>query len=324
MLTPCHLALLLTSLAACNDPTAAEARSPPAGVQGSAGVPASPLAPPAPPPPAPAPTPPPTVSVERARAVLFGGGGPACADARCLVAARYPDAPDALALYDEFGDVPGVEAAFVMDGGFRGAISIVPEWPVGRYAPKLAWVLAAQREIAAFDEALRARGAPGYRHGAVVWRFLRSKGRTTPSAYASGWEVGFNVVGSLLKTREGVRDTVFHELFHLHDEAHGNWSRRALGPLVDALIARCGTDVECLRPYAPGGTRVRGGTWYAFQPNNGDVAHEYAAELATRFYREWRTPPAVPFKCAAPENMRVWQEFSAEFFGGVDPVGACP
>ena len=75
---------------------------------------------------------------------------------------------------------------------------------------------------------------------------------------------------------------------------------------------------------------VRGGTYYAFQPDNGDSVHEYAAELALRYYREHRAVlgatrlARAPFKCGPEENRRAWAAIAAEFFGGVDLVPACP
>ena len=74
---------------------------------------------------------------------------------------------------------------------------------------------------------------------------------------------------------------------------------------------------------------VRGGTYYAFQPNNGDAVHEYAAELALRYYRENRASMREEalkkpgFKCGPPENLRAWSALSAEFFGGVDRTPTC-
>jgi hypothetical protein len=304
------------------------------------GCPADPPAPAPAPIPAPAPAPaaapaPPRVSDERAVQALFPEGPPAGCDGpgriRCLIAARYAGHPDeqrsALALYDELGDVAGLEVAHDLDGGFRGLIHLVPELPVGRYAEHLGWVLAAQRRIRATLEAL----GPGarYRHAALVWRFTRSVGRTTPSAYASGWEVGYNVVGSLLHSEDGVRTTVIHEVFHLDDEDHGWWSRRVLGPRVDAIDARCHNATACLAPYAPTSTRVRGGTYYAFQHDNGDLAVEYAAELATRYFEEqWaaihgQVYPGGWFACGPPENRTAMEALSAEFFGGADRTPPC-
>src|SRR5262249_43561194 len=153
---------------------------------------------------------------------------------------------------DEMGDVAGSERELDMDGGYRGAIHIVPAVPVGADLQHLRWVVAAQRDFAGFTAALEQRaGRPlPYRHRALVWRFFRSVKKRTPSAFAEGWEVAYNLVGSLNRSAEGVRDTLFHEIFHLNDFAHGTWSRRALGGLVDGILARCGARPACLAPYA--------------------------------------------------------------------------
>ena len=74
---------------------------------------------------------------------------------------------------------------------------------------------------------------------------------------------------------------------------------------------------------------VRGGTYYAFQPNNGDAVHEYAAELALRYYRDNRVSmrgealKKPGFKCGPPGNQRAWAALSGEFFGGVDRTPSC-
>jgi hypothetical protein len=74
--------------------------------------------------------------------------------------------------------------------------------------------------------------------------------------------------------------------------------------------------------------QVRGGTYYAFQENNGDAVHEYAAELALRYYREQRAvlrgePTGKRFKCGPPENAQAWGLVAAEFFRGEDRTGPC-
>lgn len=72
---------------------------------------------------------------------------------------------------------------------------------------------------------------------------------------------------------------------------------------------------------------MRSGTYYAFQP--GDDAHEYAAEVALRWYREQRAvlrnePRVRPsFKCGPPENRGAWDAIGVEFFGGIDLVPPC-
>jgi hypothetical protein len=233
-------------------------------------------------------------------------------------------------LYETSGSVAGVQVEQDMDGGFRGKIHLVPEVPQGRYRRHLAWVAAATGDFVAFFGALSAPAPVRYRVRPLAFRFFRSVGRTTPSAYAGGWDVSYNVSGSLHGSADAVRETLFHEVFHLNDAAHDDWSARRLRAIFDAIVGRCGTQAACLRPYAPGDTMVRGGTYYAFQPDNGDSVHEYAAELAVRWYREQRAMqrreklgrPA--FKCGPEENRRAWEAIVAEFFGGADAVPACP
>jgi hypothetical protein len=291
--------------------------------------------------PEPEPVPEPRVTEVRAERVLFPDGLPQplpCERSqqdyvRCLVALRFEghpgEAEQALALYDELGDVAGLEREQDFEGGFRGTIHLVPALPVGAYRQHLAWVLSAQREIAAFVDGLQAPQPVRFRHRALAWRFTRSVGRATPSAYALDWEVGYNVSGSLLRSEERVRDTLFHELFHLNDQEHGLWSRRVLGEMVDALAARCAGQTDCLARYSPTSLRVKGGTFYAFQPDNGDMAHEYAAELAQRYFEEQRLAAAGQaraggwFACGEPENARAMRALADEFFGGAD-LTSCP
>lgn len=298
---------------------------------------------PSPEPPPEPPPPPPSVGVERAREVLFRGGAPPEHDCPggedpidCLLVARYGDDPEALetarALYAEYGDVAGLEEEYEMDGGFRGMIQIVPERPVGRHRHHLTWVFDAQRDIAAVLEGLAQHTDEplAFRHTALVWLFFRSVGRTTPSMVAWDWEVAYNVSGSLNKSATRVREGIVHEAFHLNDRARGGWSRQEIGYAVDRIVALCGTDVDCLKPYAPGRTKVRGGTYYAFQPDNGDIAREYAAELATRYFVEQRailhgeTPSTPSFKCGPWQNGVAWEALADEFFGGVDLTADCP
>jgi hypothetical protein len=255
---------------------------------------------------------------------------------RCLFAARFEDDKEgfarAVALWEATGNVAGVEVEQDMDGGFRGHIHIVPEVPAGKHRRHLDWVAAASRDFDRFFEGLApAASAPlHYRHRPLAYRFFRSVGRSTPSAYAGEWTVSYNVSGSLHVSAAAVRETLFHEIFHINDAAHDDWSVRVLGPIFDAIVGRCGTAPACLRPYAPGDTMVRGGTYYAFQPDNGQRVHEYAAELAARYYREQRAAQGKErfgrpsFKCGPDENRRAWALLIAEFFGGADLVAACP
>lgn len=218
-----------------------------------------------------------------------------------------------------------------MDGGFRGILHLVPELPVGRNTRHLEFVLAAHDDIERTLDALRSRSSRPitYAHQNIVYRFFRSVGRTTPSAYASGLTVGYNVAGSLHRNALAVRGTLEHEIFHLNDQALGYWSERALADVHGRILARCNGARRCLAPYAPTATVVRGGTYYSFQPGNGSAVVEYGAEIATRFLDEQREmlergrlrSPA--FKCRTPENAEAYARVAEQFFGGVDLTPPC-
>jgi hypothetical protein len=253
---------------------------------------------------------------------------------RCLLRVRFAGddaARDlALGLYDKLGTVTGVGRDHVMDGGWRGDIHIVPELPVGQHRKHLQWVKSAFEDVDAFFAGLDAKRPAGtratYRYRTLALRFIRSVGRTTPSAYAQGWEVTYNVSGSLHASADAVRETLFHEIFHTNDADHRQWSTRALSGIADGILATCGQKTACLAPYAPGTTMVRGGTYYAFQKGNG--VWEYAAELATRYFLEHQAilrgsrHGKAPFKCGPPENAKAWDAIVEEFFG-VDLTGQC-
>jgi hypothetical protein len=203
----------------------------------------------------------------------------------------------------------------------------VPALPVGADRKHLAWVSAAFHDFDGFFAALARKANPRYRWRGLTLRFFRSVGNTTPNAFAQGWTVSYNVNGSIDRSADAARETLFHELFHLNDADHGDWSPRNVASIQEAIEKACGTRTACLAPYAPTGTIVRRGTYYAFQPGND--AHEYAAEVALRWYREQRAvvrgdaPVRPAFKCGPPENRRAWDAIAAEFFGGVDLVPAC-
>lgn len=258
---------------------------------------------------------------------------PACESVDCSIDASY--ASDAKArklaheLFDATGDIAGVGDDQIMDGGYRGKIHLVPQLPVGKYREHLAWVASAMRDIDAFFADVLGDAKPAYRWRALVFKFVRSVGKRTPSASASAWTVMYNVEGSLLTSAPAVKETLFHELFHCNDEDHGDWSSKTLATDYAAIVKKCGTSMRCLAPYAPGDTVVRGGTYYAFQPDNGVTVHEYAAELAVRYFREEsdiRTKGKLArpaFKCGPPENRRAWQALVDEFFAGRDLVPPC-
>ncbi|HEY6172886.1 MAG TPA: hypothetical protein VIX73_00530, partial [Kofleriaceae bacterium] len=236
----------------------------------------------------------------------------------------------ALRLWTESGDLAGVGPDEVMDGGYRGKIHLVPQLPLGRHRQHLAWVAEAMRSIDRFfRDAFPDGDPPRYRWRGLAFRFVRSVDKRTPSAYADGWAVEYNVAGSLLTSAAGVLDTLIHELFHSNDEDHGDWSATHLKADYDAILARCGARTACLAPYAPNTTMVRGGTYYAFQQNNGNAVHEYAAELAVRYFKEQSEMlgagklSAKAFKCGPAENGRAWRALIDEFFAGRDRVPAC-
>ncbi len=290
----------------------------------------------------------PSISVDEAEALLYlsprseadTSAIAACRAAQttaaaitCLLAARY--AKDAAAaaiahdLYATTGDVAGLLPEEDFDGGYRGVIHLVPELPTRALRKHLQWVADAMRDIdalfAGLDDAAR-KATRRYRWRALSFRFYRSLRKPTPAAFAIGWLVSYNVAGKINTSADVVRETLFHEIFHLNDADHGDWSAK-LEPLFSRIVDKCGTARRCLAPYAPGDTTVIGGTYYAFQPGNG--VGEYAAELALRYYREQREMlhaqrlSRAAFKCGPPENAQAWQALVDEFFGGVDLVPAC-
>src|SRR5262245_22593600 len=173
---------------------------------------------------------PPAIELSAARTLLPGGGDD-CGDVACLIERAYRSDPKAralaMALWTDGGHVAGVGAEEIMDGGYRGKIHLVPQLPTGSYRQHLAWVADAMRSIDRFfTDVFAGQPAPRYRWRALAFRFVRSIGKRTPSAYASSWAIEYNVEGSLLTSAAGVRDTLIHELFHVNDEDHGDWSGR--------------------------------------------------------------------------------------------------
>ena len=278
----------------------------------------------------------PMISLCDATTLLAPGARTKCTTTECLIEGAYARDPKAqelaLALFRDSGTIAGVGPEELMDGGYRGKIRLVPQLPLGAYRKHLMWTDGALRSIDTFFAELFANQTttPNYRWRALSLRFVRSIKKRTPSAYAFGWTIAYNVEGSLLTSAPGVLETLFHELFHNNDFAHGDWSAKTLQTDFDAIVAKCGTRAACLTPYAPNKTRVKAtGTYYAFQPNNGNGVHEYAAELAVRYFTEQRQMlrdgklAKSAFKCGPPENARSWQALITEFFAGRDLVPAC-
>lgn len=254
---------------------------------------------------------------------------------RCGLDDLYADAPQsatvARQLFERHGVVAGVERAHTFNGGFRGQIMLVPARPVGPYAQHLVWVSEAHDAIATVLAGIspHARAPIRYDHRGIVYAFTRSVGRTTPSAYARGWRVGYNVDGSLHRDTAAVFSTLVHEIAHLNDEEYGGVLSKALRPVHRRILAACRGDSRCLAPVAPTRLRVRGGTYYAFQPNNGDAVKEYAADLASRYFAEHREilyrgrMSSQPWKCARAENAEAYSLIALVFFGGVDLTPPC-
>lgn len=341
------LALLVGACTSRPQPSHSETRidaAPPLGTHADTDQPAAA-------PPRESPPPAPAATYDEVRRVLFSDRSDSStmdascppslageARIRCLYDRRYEGDAKAAGLahelYARFGIVAGVEQAHVMDGGYRGRIRIEPAVPTGKERKHLEWVVAAMKDFDDFFRRLESAGADGgaprYRFRPITLRFMRSVEKHTPSAYAHDWTVAYNLVGTLMLSEDAIRETMFHEIFHLNDADHGsgdNWSSRALGDVYDAVSKKCGTKTACLAPYSPGDTLVRGGTYYAFQPGNG--VGEYAAELALRYYREQRAAmrglPSTgrAFKCGPPENLRAWDRMKDEFFAGIDITPAC-
>jgi hypothetical protein len=250
---------------------------------------------------------------------------------RCLIALRYEEDQDsrdmALTLYTETGSLAGLLPEETSDDGRGGKVHLMPARPVGRYREHLRWIIDALRDYQRFVKGLSSHGKVAFRDRPLHFRFFYSETGGHPSAFAVNRNVGYNLLGALNVSDATVRDTLFHEIFHLNDAWRGEWGKRALAPIFERITARCGKKVECLRPYSPTDTMM-GGTFYAFSPQGG--VREYAAELGLRYYREHRLLlegkplPITAFKCGAPENQEAWKLLVDELFGGVDLVPACP
>jgi hypothetical protein len=298
----------------------------------------------------------PTLSQAAVTDVLFAADGahpPSC-DTKgeeerieCLIDARFATDPEAARvaqdLFRRTHDVAGLSPAETMEGGWRGTLHLVPALPVGKERKHLEWIADATRDYDAFFEGLTREEPATLRYvwRGLAFRFMRSVGARTPSAYALlvraepgeapvpvVWSIAYNLDGSLNKSADAVRELVFHENFHLNDQDHGDWAVRTLGSTFDSIVARCRTNIACLTPFTPTEMTVRGGTYYAFQPDNGAAVREYAAELALRYYREQRAyllglPHPKRFKCGPKENALSWKLLVEEFFGGIDRTPAC-
>ena len=236
----------------------------------------------------------------------------------------------ALDLFHRTGIIAGAETRRSIDSAHLGDLPIAPALPLGEDKQHLAWLATAFDDIeAVFTEiAPRAPRPIVYRTRPIGIRFYATEKRSYPSAYGEDGIVGYNVRGVLHESADLVRTTTFHEIFHLNDQARGAWTSGPIAKVFARIVEQCGDDHECLTPFAPDGTTVDGGTYYAFDPRTRDP-REYGAELALRWFEEHRAIVRSgrleerPFKCKTKENLAAWTLVVDEFFGSLDLTPSC-
>lgn len=251
---------------------------------------------------------------------------------RCLIALRYADEAEskkpALKLYEETGSLAGLLPEETNEDGKGHKIKLKPARPIGKNKVHLDWILDAMREYARFFREIdKHKKSPIVMQDRPLdFRFFYTEEGGTPSAFAVGRNIGYNLNGTVNVHDEAVRDTLFHEIFHLNDVWQDNFSARMLAPIEGRILATCKGNVKCLSQYAPTDTTMNGKP-YAFI--DGGSGKEYAAELALRYFREQRLmidgkPLPIPaFKCGPAENKEAMQLMIDAFFGGVDLVPGC-
>lgn len=251
---------------------------------------------------------------------------------RCLISLRYADEKEskqlALTLYAETGSLAGLLPEETNQDGKGKKIQLKPARPIGRNKEHLKWIVDAMREYARFLQELSKRQTKPIvmQDRPLDFRFFYTEEGGTPSAFAVGRNIGYNLNGTVNVHEEAVRDTLFHEIFHLNDVWQDNFSARVLAPIEARILATCKGSVKCLEPYAPTDTTMNQKP-YAFI--DGGKGKEYAAELALRYFREQRLmidgkPLPIPaFKCGPPENKEAMALLVDAFFGGVDLVPEC-
>lgn len=248
----------------------------------------------------------------------------------CLVDLRFSADPEALpiarTIFARTGAVLGVESRPSVEGYPGQDVRMEAALPVGDHRRHLTWI---DESFARYDAVLdalaeRAEQPVTFERYPDALVFYRTGQPLYPSAYTLEGVVSYNLDGPLHGSPRDVLETLFHELFHVNDHRRGGWSAKALRPIFDAIVARCGHDHGCYEEYAPHDTVVADGTFYAFDARTRDVK-EYAAELALRYFveheallfpEEGKEKPA--FKCKNETNARAWKLLADEFFGGVD------
>lgn len=249
---------------------------------------------------------------------------------RCLVELRYEDdaASKALALtlLAETGSLAGLLPEETTEDAQGNKVRLLPARPIGDNREHLTWIVAAMRDYKRFIDGLSAIAPVQFSYEPVDFRFFYSEKGQMPSAFASKRNIGYNLYGAVNVAEEAVRVTLFHEIVHLNDAWHGEWSTSSLAATFTTIVARCGARASCLAPYAPTDTMLAG-TYYAFAPKSN--VREYTAEVALRYYIEHRLlldkKPLLkpPFKCGPEENREAYRLVAAEFFGSID-LTTCP
>lgn len=254
--------------------------------------------------------------------------------AECAIDTLYGDDSESLTLahelFQQLGTLPGTGYVPAIDAGYLGELTTRAALPKGQYRHHLQWLVNGLRTIESVIAAVNSTTPEPimFRTRPHAFVFYKTDVPSYPSAYAMENLVGYNLEGPLHESEEKVMSTLFHEIFHLNDAGHGDWSDRALSALFSTILETCADDDACLAPFAPDDTKVPGGTYYPFDPRTAAV-REYAAEIGERWFLEHRTivergeQPEQAFKCATPINAEAWSQIVSEFFGGVDLVAEC-
>lgn len=253
--------------------------------------------------------------------------------ADCLLRLRFDADPEALRLARSLrrADVlVGVAGRSTIEGYKGQQVELVPALPLGDERHHLAWLRASLASFDGFVDAIAARAQKPvtFTTHPKAFLFFRTRQPSYPSAFFENDAIAYNLDGPLHGSAKSVRETLFHELFHLNDHRPTLWSIGTLSATFEAIVEKCEGDHACFARYSPFDTVVPDGTYYPFDRRTRDV-REYGAELALRYFLEHEVilaggPPRLPpFKCLAEENRAVWEALADSFFGGVDLSPPC-
>ena len=214
-----------------------------------------------------------------------------------------------------------------MDGGYRGKIHLVPQLPIGSYRNHIVWVSAA---MTAFDEFFTALFKD---HASTELSLARPR----VPVRALDQEAHAERVRDELDDRIQRRRLAADE----RDRRARDDVSRAVSPQRRRARRLVGEDSR--RPTTTRSSRSAGQSAGAgavrAERHEGPrdrhllrvpaeqrrAVHEYAAELAVRYFKEQTEMLAAgklkpAFKCGPPENARAWQALVDEFFAGRDLV----